>query len=65
MLVLASWVGAEGQRMATGPSVGPDIEDNKVRVGTQHVAKLKCLLLEKVGTLDPFLIEFGHPFIPF
>lgn len=39
-------------------SVRLNIEDNKVEVGTQHVAKLKRLLLEKVGTLDPYVIVF-------
>lgn len=42
-------------------SMRVDIEANRVRIGTQHVAKLKRLLLEKVGTLDPFVVEFGKP----
>lgn len=54
---------ARGGRLLT--SIGADIEANRVSIGTQHVATVKRLLLEEFGTLDPFLVEFGHPFIFF
>lgn len=42
-------------------SVRVDTEANRVWIGTQHGAKLKRLLLEEFGTLDPFLLEFSEP----
>jgi hypothetical protein len=42
-------------------SAGVNVEENKVEVGTQHVAKMKRLLRARFGTLDPFLVVFERP----
>lgn len=42
-------------------SVGSGAVPAKVEVGTQHVAKVKRLLLEMFGTLDPFVVHFARP----
>ncbi|MGD9735645.1 MAG: hypothetical protein AB7V58_08570 [Solirubrobacterales bacterium] len=42
-------------------SVGRGLIPAKVEVGTEHVAKVKRLLLEMFATLDPFAVRFEHP----
>jgi hypothetical protein len=42
-------------------SMGTNDEANKVEIGTEHVAKMKRLLLGEFGTLDPFLVVFERP----
>ena len=54
----------ESQTCCLFDSVWSNIEANKVEVGTQHVARAKRLLLERFGTLDPFLVVFEEPPVP-
>jgi hypothetical protein len=42
-------------------SVGRGLAPDKVEIGTEHVAKVKQLLLGMFGTLDPFLVSFEQP----
>jgi hypothetical protein len=42
-------------------SIGSGPVPARVEIGTQHVAKVKRLLLEMFGTLDPFAVRFEPP----
>jgi hypothetical protein len=42
-------------------SSGPDIPDNKVKVGTEHVRRVRELIAQKYGAEAPFEVVFEEP----